>query len=152
HGGEVYDAAVIDGICYAVAYSGGEIIRFDPSAPWDQIGHVNPKTIATVAPEYIRPTAGVTVGPEGRLYSGWQARYGAYGGAVAITDPASGKTEVIADPLGSEGVSGLAVAGDAALIGTTTSANGLPNKPGASAQLGVYDLKARKLPHSHEFP
>jgi hypothetical protein len=151
-GGEVYDAAVIDGICYAVAYAGGEIIRFDPGAPWDQIHHVNPKTIARVSPEYIRPVAGVTVGPDGRLYSGWQAKYGTYGGAIAITDPASGKTEVIADPLGPQGVSGLALAGDLALIGTTTGANGLPSQPGASAQLGVYDLKKRQLLYSHAFP
>jgi hypothetical protein len=47
-GGEVYDVAVIDGVCYAVAYAGGEVIRFDPNAPWDQINHVNPKTIARV--------------------------------------------------------------------------------------------------------
>jgi streptogramin lyase len=152
HGGEVYDVAVIDGICYAVAYSGGEIIRFDPNAAWDQIHHVNPKTIARVAPEYIRPAAGVTVGPDGRLYSGWWAQYGTYGGAVAMTDPASGKTEVIPDPLGPQCVSGLAVAGDVLLIGTTTSANGLPKQAGASAQLGVYDLKERKVQYSHSFP
>jgi hypothetical protein len=150
-GGEVYDVAVIDGISYAVAYSGGEIIRYDPSALWDQIHHVNPKTIARVSPEYIRPVAGVTVGPDGRLYSGWQAKYGAYGGAIAITDPASGQTEVIPDPLGPQGVSGLAIAGDLALIGTTTGANGLPSQPGASAQLGVYDLKPRRLLFSHAF-
>ena len=70
---------MIDGICYAVAYSGGEIIRFDPSAPWDQIHHVNPKTIARVSPEYIRPVAGVIVGPDGRLY-----RIGARGDTTLI--------------------------------------------------------------------
>src|SRR5207237_2788381 len=77
-GGEVYDVAVVDGLCYAVAYSGGEIIRFDPSAPWNQIHHVNPRTIARVSPEYIRPVAGVPVAPDGRPYSSWQAKYGTY--------------------------------------------------------------------------
>jgi hypothetical protein len=152
YGGEVYDVAVIDGICYAVAYAGGEIIRFDPTAAWDQIHHQNPKTIATVSPDYIRPTAGVTVGPDGRLYSGWWAKYGTYGGAVACTDPRSGQTEILVDPLGPQGVSGLAVVGDVALIGTTTSANGLPKKAGASAQLGVYDLKERRVRYCHSFP
>jgi hypothetical protein len=152
HGGEVYDVAVIEGICYAVAYAGGEIIRFDPNAGWDQIRHRNPQTLATVAPEYIRPAAGVTVGPDGRLYSGWWAKYGAYGGAVAGTDPRSGETEIIVDPLGPQGISGLAVLGEIALIGTTTSANGLPKQAGSSAQLGVYDLKERKVLYSHSFP
>jgi hypothetical protein len=152
HGGEVYDVAVIDGLCYAVAYAGGEIIRFDPNAPWDQIHHRNPRTLATVAPEYIRPAAGVTVGPDGRLYSGWWAGYGTYGGALSCTDPRSGETEIIVDPLGPQCVSGLAVVGGVALIGTATGANGLPRKPGASAQLGVYDLKERKVLYAHPFP
>lgn len=83
HGGEVYDAAIIDGICYAVAYVGGEVIRFDPEAPWNQVEHVNPKTIFKVGPDYIRPSAGVCVGEDGRLYAGWLAKYGEYGGAVS---------------------------------------------------------------------
>src|SRR5439155_2997054 len=95
HGGEVYDAAFVNGKIYAVAYVGGEVIEYDPDAPWDQIGGKNPRTIATVSPGYIRPIAGVVLGPDGNLYSGWEAKYGTYGGAVAITDPATGKTQVI---------------------------------------------------------
>jgi hypothetical protein len=152
YGGEVYDVAVIEGICYAVAYAGGEIIRFDPNAAWDQIRHRNPQTLATVAPEYIRPAAGVTVGPDGCLYSGWWAKYGVYGGAVARTDLRNGQTEILIDPLGPQGISGLAVLEEIALIGTTTSANGLPKQAGTSAQLGVYDLRERKARYSHSFP
>src|SRR5205814_1085714 len=73
-GGEAYDVAIVDGICYAVAYAGGEIIRFDPKAKWDQVNHINPKVLARVGPDYIRPSAGVAVGDDGRLYSGWLAK------------------------------------------------------------------------------
>lgn len=150
-GGEVYDVEVIDGVCYAVAYAGGEVIRFDPGAPWDQINHVNPKTIARVGPDYIRPAAGVVLGSDGRLYAGWWAKYGSYGGALSITDPKSGDTEVIRDPLGPQGLTGLAIAGNVALLGTTTRGNGLPAKPDSVARFGIYDLKARKVVYERAF-
>ncbi len=54
-GGEVYDVEVVDGVAYAVSYVGGEIIRFDPTQPWNHIGGVNPRVIARVGPDYIRP-------------------------------------------------------------------------------------------------
>lgn len=149
YGGEVYDAAVIDGICYAVAYAGGEVIRFDPDAPWDQVNHVNPKTIARVGPEYIRPQAGVHVGPDGRLYSGWLAKYGVYGGALSITDPETGKTQVFKDPLGPRGVSALAAIDEnLVLLGTTVYGNGLGNKKDDTAHLGLYDLRQKKAVHT----
>jgi len=108
-GGEVYDATFFDNKVYAVAYSGGDIIQYDPEQPWDQWNNVNPKTIASITKDgYIRPTGGVVLGPDNKLYSGWQARYGAYGGAVAITDPTTGKTELIENPLGEQPIMGLA--------------------------------------------
>lgn len=152
HGGEVYDVAVVNGICYAAAYAGGEVIRFDPAAPWDQLNLVNPKPIAKVAPAYIRPAAGITVGDDGRLYCGWWAGYGTYGGALSITDRKSGQTEVIKDPLGPQGLTGLALDGDRAILGSTISGNGLGPKKDAAPQIGVYDLKQRKLLFRHEFP
>lgn len=153
HGGEVYDVAVIDGVCYAVAYVGGEVIRWDPAQPWDQVNHVNPKTIAKVGPAYVRPEAGVIVGPDGRLYSGWLAEYGKFGGALAATDPKTGKTEIIQDPLGPHGLSAVALAegGRLALLGTTIAGNGLGEQKGASAAFGVWDLTAGKRLFSRTF-
>jgi outer membrane protein assembly factor BamB len=155
-GGEVFDVAFRNGVAYAAAYAGGDIIAYDPDKAWDQWNNVNPRTLASVAPGYIRPVGGIQFGPDGKLYSGWMARYGTYGGAVAITDPDSGKTELIENPLGEQTIQGLAVdprpGMGVAYIGSSLGANGLPNKPRESARFGVLDLATRKLRFEHTFP
>lgn len=153
YGGEVYDVEVIDGICYAAAYAGGELIRFDPAAEWNQLGGINPKTVARVGPDYIRPQAGVTRGPDdGRLYSGWLAAYGKYGGLLHIYDPKTGKSEQAVDPLGPHGLSGaLPIGGGRVLLGTTTYGNGLGNQKDTPSRFGVWDRAAKKLLFSRDF-
>jgi hypothetical protein len=154
-GGEVFDVAFRDGRVYAAAYAGGDIVEYAPDKPWDQWKNRNPRPLATVAPGYIRPVGGIQFGPDGKLYSGWMARYGTYGGAVAITDPASGKTELIENPVGEQTVSGLAADPRPnvaqAYVGTSLSANGLPKKRDDSARFGILDLKTRKAVFSHTF-
>lgn len=150
-GGEVYDVTFLHGKVYAASYAGGDITCYDPGAAWDQWNHKNPKPLATVGPEYIRPTGGIVAGPDGKLYSGWMAHYGTYGGALAITDPETGKTERIENPLGAQAISGLAVDAKSAYLGTSLSANGLPGKTGESPQFGVLDLASRKVVFSHTF-
>src|SRR5439155_11442319 len=120
-GGEVYDVTFLDGKVYAVAYSGGDIIEYNPDQPWDQLSNKNPRTIAHLADRgYIRPVAGVVVGPsQKKLYSGWMAKYGTYGGAIAVTDPADGKTELIENPLGQQAIAGLAVDDTQLYVGTS---------------------------------
>lgn len=145
-GGEVYDAAFINGRVYAAAYSGGDIVEYDPDQPWDQWNLKNPRSITALGSRgYIRPIGGIIAGADGKLYSGWMAKYGTYGGAIAITDPKSGETELIENPLGEAAISGLAVVGQRAYIGTSTSANGLPNNPNMSVRFGVVDLTSRKV-------
>jgi len=152
-GGEVYDACFSGPDVYAVAYAGGDIIRYNPDQPWDQYNNVNPKTIANVgAKGYIRPVGGVKVGPDGKLYSGWMASYGKYGGAVAITDLPSGKTKLIENPLGEMAVYGLAVDKSNMYIGTTKEANGLPNKPTGIPEFGVMSIAENKILFRKEFP
>lgn len=151
-GGEVYDVTFIDGTVYAVAYAGGDIVRYDPEAPWDQWNNVNPRTIASVgARGYIRPTAGVLVAPDGKLYSGWMAKYGVYGGAIAITEPSTGETTLIENPLGEQAVEGLAVDENAIYVGTSLGANGLPNKKGEWARFGVLDKTTKQVLFQREF-
>jgi hypothetical protein len=151
-GGEVYDATFLDGKVYAAAYAGGDIVRYDPDAPWNQWEHENPLTIASVGPKgYIRPTGGIVVGPDRKLYSGWMARYGTYGGCVAITDPDTGATELIENPLGEQAVEGVAVDGRAIYIGTSLGANGLRNKTGESARFGMIDRATREVLFREEF-
>lgn len=151
-GGEVYDVAFLNGKAYAVAYAGGDIIRYDPDAPWDQWNNINPRVIASIgAKGYIRPTAGVLVGPDSRLYSGWMAKYGVYGGAVAVTDPSTGETDLIENPLGEQAVEGLAVDEQFLYIGTSLGANGLPNKSGEWARFGVINKATKEVVFRHEF-
>jgi streptogramin lyase len=152
HGGEVYDTAFIGETAYSAAYVGGEVIRYDTNKPFDQFQGKNPRTIAKVAPEYIRPQAGIAVGADGKLYAGWMAKYGAYGGALSITDPKTEKTELVENPLGAQGLSGVAVSGDQVFIGSTTAANGLKNNPEGTAQFGVMDISSHKITFQQAFP
>ncbi len=151
-GGEVYDVAFRGDTVYAVTYSGGDIVAYDPQASWDQWNGQNPKTIASVGSAgYIRPVGGALLGPSDKLYSGWMAKYGVYGGAIAITDPASGKTELIENPLAEQAISGLATDGQLLYVGTDRSANGLPNKPNDSARFGVVDPSTKKVVVQYTF-
>lgn len=149
NGGEVYDVAFLNGAVYAASYAGGEIIRYEPDKPWDQWNNKNPHLLANMNNAYIRPTGGIVAGADGKLYSGWMARYGTYGGAVAITDPKTGHTETIENPLGEQAIEGLAVDGNLAYISTSLDANGLPDKPNESAKFGILDLETRKVVYSH---
>jgi hypothetical protein len=147
-GGEVYDVAFADGLVYLVAYVGGDVIVYDPNQPWDQINGKNPRTLAHLTSRgYIRPTGGVVLGSDGRLYSGWMAKYGTYGGAIAITDRKTGKTDLIENPLAEQAITALDVDADAkfAFAGTGLHGNGLPNKPNEKTQFGVIDLATRKV-------
>ncbi len=151
-GGEVYDVAFVNGKVYAVAYAGGDIVQYDPEAPWDQWNNVNPRVIASVGEKgYIRPTAGVLLGADGKLYSGWMAKYGVYGGAIAITDPTTGETVLLENPLGEQAVEGLAVDEKFLYVGTSLGANGLPNKAGEWARFGVVDRTTKQVVFRQEF-
>ena len=146
-GGEVYDVCFADGKTYGVSYSGGDIFVFDPREPWDQLGGKNPRPLARLGPRgYIRPVAGVHLGPDGeKLYSGWMAKYGEYGGAIAVTDRKNGETTLWENPLGEQAVSALDVAGDRIYAGTTLAGNGLPNKPNEKPQFGILDRASGKV-------
>ncbi len=151
-GGEVYDATFVGGNIYAAAYAAGDIIRYNPKQKWDQWGKQNPQTLVSLNTRgYVRPTGGILASPEGLLYSGWMAAYGKYGGAVAITHPDTGATELIENPLGEQAIEGLAIDGHYAYVGTSLSANGLPNKTGEYARFGVIDLKTKQVVFRHEF-
>lgn len=150
-GGEVYDVAFLGGKVYTASYAGGDITVYDPAAPWDQWGLKNPKPLAKVGPEFIRPAAGIVAGPGGKLYSGWMAKYGTYGGALAVTDPATGATNLIADPLGAQAVTALAVDDRFAYLGTSLAANGLPDKKNESPKFGMLDLATKEVVFERTF-
>ncbi|HOX39955.1 MAG TPA: hypothetical protein PL033_18380 [Candidatus Brocadiia bacterium] len=151
-GGEVYDATFVNGVAYAAAYAGGDIVRYNPDEAWDQWNGKNPRTIARVSPAYIRPTGGIVTGPDGRLYSGWMAKYGAYGGAIAITIPDTGENILIENPLGEQAISGVDTDGKSIFAGTCVGANGLPDKKGEPVRFGVINAATKEVTFRKEFP
>lgn len=145
-GGEVYDVAFHDGNVYAVAYAGGDIVRYNADKPWNQWDNENPTLFADVGGKgYIRPTGGAVFGPDGKLYSGWMAKYGTYGGAIAIIDPDTGSTDLIENPLGQQAIAGIAVDSRYIYAGTSLAGNGLPRKKDESAGFCVIDVATREI-------
>ena len=143
--GEVYDLAFLDGVVYAAAYAGGEVIRYDPRKPWDEWNQKNPKTLVALRQQnMVRPTGGIIVGPGRKLYSGWTAGIG-YGGGIAITDPDTGATDLINNPLGRQQILGIATDGNVLYVGTGTGGTGLPEQPGESAKFGILDPVTRQV-------
>lgn len=150
-GGEVYDVAFDGDTVYAAAYAGGNIVRFRVNEPWDQLHDVNPTTIARMACwGYIRPTGGIVRSPDGMLLSGWMAKYGMRGGAVAITNPVTGDTSVIENPLGELAIAGLETDGERLFIGSSVAANGLPDGD-APLRFGVCRLDTGMLMFVEEY-
>jgi hypothetical protein len=144
-GGEVYDVTFLDGLVYAASYAGGDITCYNPGQPWDQWSHKNPRPAGNVGGRgYIRPAAGIVTGPDGKLYAGWMARYGTYGGAVSITDVKAGKTDLIENPLGTQAISSIDVDAANIYVGTGLDGNGLPHQKGP-CKFGMIDLASRKV-------
>ena len=152
-GGEVYGLTFHKDNVFAASYAGGDITMYNPEQPWDQWNNKNPKAVAKVSDKgYIRPVAGIMTGSDGKLYSGWMAKYGTYGGAIAITDSETGATELIENSFGEMGITGLVVDEQFAYVGTTLSANGLPSKKNAEPHFGILDLKTRDHVMDQAFP
>ncbi len=143
--GEVYGMVFLGAYGFGVSYAGGDIFKYNPDMRWDQFNRTNPYTIASLGGRgYIRPVGGIVAGPDNKLYSGWMAGVGVYGGAVAVTDPASGNTDLIENPLGKQAVSGMAVDESHIYLGTSLEANGLPRKTGEPPQFGVLGIDTRQ--------
>ena len=143
--GEVYGAVSVGGKLYTASYSGADFAVYDPARPWDQWNNVNPRHIGSISDQHqCRPTGRMRLGPDGNLYSGWQAAYGEYGGALARLNPRTEEITVWRNPLGDEPVISLAVGGRFAYLGTDQTANGLPRREG-KGQFGVWSLVEERV-------
>lgn len=149
--GAVNALVVAKGIVYGVCHPQGDIFRLDPDQPWEQYGRKNPVTIASLAARgYTHPRGGLIMGLDGKLYSGWAATPGTPGGAVAVTDPATGETELVENPFGRQAVSGLAMDESLIFVGTSVESAGKPGEKDPAPQLGVMGVDTR-LPYKN-FP
>ena len=151
-GRQVKSVCLLNNKIYAASYPGGDITEYDFNQEWDEWYGSNPKSVAKLGPTYIRPTGGIITGVDGLLYSGWMARYGLYGGAVAITNPLNdSSTEILENPLGEQAISVSAVDHRFIYVGTSVRGNGLPLKKGESAKFGLIELHSKKLLFSYTF-
>lgn len=125
-GGEVYGMCAADGKVYCTSYAGGDTTVYDPLLPWDQRGNKNPVTASSCGSAgLIRPTGFSTIGPDGRLWTGWQSSYGTRGGGITRFDRISFEQKIWCNIVSEQCVDSLS-AGDAYLYFTTgNSANGL---------------------------
>ncbi len=109
--GVVNALTAFDEIVYGVVDPGCELFRLSPAEPWDQFSGKNPRTLARLRARGLkRCDGGIVAGPGGKkLFSGWTMGEDMNEGAVAVTDPETGETEIIENPLGKAPVTGIAV-------------------------------------------
>jgi len=122
HGGEVYGMRFVNDLLYLTAYSCGDHIVYDPEKPWDQVNNVNPKTIGSVGPAFIRPHARSVIGADNNIWTGWWAEYGTYGGCISRID--TGTNIVDSWPSYIEGQAINSIAAGKKYIYYTTGKNG----------------------------
>lgn len=107
-GGEVYGMRFVGNRLFMSSYAGGDHVVYYPSKPWDQINNVNPQTLKSVAPEFIRPTGRSIIGPDGAFWTGWSAKYGIYGGCLSRVDTGTLLVEAWHDPVPEQQIAWLA--------------------------------------------
>lgn len=143
-GGEVYGMVFQGNRLFMAAYSGGDHIVYDPDQPWDQVGNVNPKTLASVGDKLIRPEARSVIGPDGHVWTGWMAKYGVYGGGLSRVDVNTLEMKCWYDPIPGQAISGLTADDRRLYFVTSTGANGLPPRE-APVHFGVWSPDGRLL-------
>lgn len=127
-GGEVYGLRHVNGRLFLTAYAGGDHMVYDPSQPWDQIGNVNPRTLQSVGPDWIRPLGRSIIGPDGAIWTGWAAKYGVYGGGLTRLDTNTLELTQYSNPLAEQQVSSVAADEQYIYFVTSRGGNGLPQQ------------------------
>ena len=139
--GGVQDIAFADSVAYGVSHPGGAIFRLDIQEPWNEWDRKNPHVLEYLAQKgYQQATGGIVASAAGKLYSGWSASPGACGGAIAVTDPVSGKTSLFRNPAGAQAIAGLALNDEYLFAGTSIDVDGPAPNPEAKPQFAVLGL------------
>ena len=149
---------------YIAGYSGGQVLRLDPTKPWMLQGamsleerdlEANPRFYGKAAPDVNRPHC-IDVSPDGRYcVMGGTPGYGRTGGGIAIVDLESNEMTVVGhkELALNEAPSALAITKEnIAVIGTTTAPGTGGEKLATTTSLMLYDIAARKLLWKCEFP
>ena len=144
-GGEVLKTWKKNGKIYMAAYTGGELVEYDPRQHPNFPD--NPRVVAD-PPHGMRPVAGAENGS--LLYYACSAPYGVLGSVLTRYDTRSGETLYTNDPLPQQQIRALAYVkrGNALLCGTTFHADCESCPPATRtcylARLGAADLKVQE--------
>lgn len=155
--GEVYDGRWVDGKFYFIAYAGGDLAVWDPAKPWDQWSGQNPRLLHSYhgVPdgELIRPIGGLVVGPRGRLFSAWSAKYGKMGGGLGEFDIATGKSRSWTNEMFAPDMAiGHITADDKYIYGVTSNSFSGITPPKKTLTFWVFDPVAEKIVFSESLP
>ncbi|MGI6561225.1 MAG: hypothetical protein ACOX3Q_01460 [Clostridia bacterium] len=128
HGGEVYGIVSCEGKIFMTAYSGGDHIVYDPKKEWNRVDNINPLTLESVGPDYIRPQARSIIGPDNNIWTGWIARYGSYGLAITEINSKTYEVRKFTDLVPGQGIGWIAGDSENIYFTTNGSGNGLVAK------------------------
>ncbi|MBR4673271.1 MAG: hypothetical protein IKP00_02305 [Victivallales bacterium] len=142
---------------YIGGYSGGQVVRLDPTKPWtlakpmslkEQNLDTNPRYYGKAHPDVNRPHC-IAVSPDGRYcVMGGTPSYGLTGGGIAIVDLESNAMTVIGHKQLAENEAPSAVTitkGNLVVIGTTTAPGTGGERLATTTSLMIYDIVAKKL-------
>lgn len=149
--GRIQDLTFIQQVAYGVSWPGGDIFRLDIEEPWNEWEGRNPRILKSLQDGGYRTPSGGIIASDSLLYSGWSAARGAYGGAIAITYPDTGDTRVLENPVGRQGITGLALDEQFLFIGTTVKGEEMPAKKDESPQFAVLGLDTVQPYWNHVF-
>ncbi|MBO5689335.1 MAG: hypothetical protein J6S73_05345, partial [Lentisphaeria bacterium] len=149
--------AAHDKYLYLGCYSGGQVLRYDPTKPWSWTGNMaaneqslnsNPAFYGKAHPEVHRPH-GLAVSPDGKtvVMTGTPG-YGLTGGGMAVVNTETGAMKVYSSKeMGHHPEATFSVAilpGNKALIGTTIAPGTGGETLAKHASLLLFDLAAGK--------
>ena len=142
---------------YIGGYSGGQIMRLDPTKPWnlknpmgltEQNLDANPRFYGKAHPDLHRPHC-ISVAPDGKYFVvGGTPGYGLTGGGIAIVDLTTNEMTVVGHKqlAENEAPSSVTITKDhLAVIGTTASPGTGGELLASSTSLMIYDIVAKKL-------
>ena len=148
--GEIMKLCKVDGKIYMAAYTGGELVEYDPKLPARY--PENPRVVAT-PPGAMRPVSMISVGP--RVFYSSTMHYGYLGCVLARYDTKTGVAKSANDPLPTHAIRTLGFDHGAKLLVTGTSihadCNSCPPKA-KSGTVTTIDPETLKVVHSAPLP
>jgi outer membrane protein assembly factor BamB len=145
--GEVYSFLSGQGRLLMGAYAcAAPLMAYDPTLPFKpDADRGNPKLVGYARSEQSWRPGALTWGPDGRAYAGATAAYGRLEGQLVAWDVATGTVERLAGIPSDQGISAIATAGSALVLGTTINGGGGTTPARTDASLLLWDTKTARV-------